>query len=50
MQNDLEKGKIKAILESQLKPCLTEMLQAISEQYGEDVLNDYEEIIKELIA
>lgn len=50
VQNDLEKGKIKAILESQLKPCLTEMLQAISEQYGEDVLNDYEEIIKELIA
>ena len=49
VQSDLEKGKIRAIIEKQLKPCLTEMLQALAEQYGEDVLNDYEEIIKELI-
>lgn len=49
VKDDLEKGKIKAILELQLKPCLTEMLQSLSEQYGEEVLNDYEEIIKELI-
>ena len=50
VQNDLEKGKIRAILEHQLKPCLTEMLQALSDQYGEEVLNDYEEIIKELVS
>ena len=50
VQSDLEKGKNRAILEKQLKPCLTEMLQALAEQYGEDVLNDYEEIIKELIT
>lgn len=49
VQSDLEKGKIRAIIEKQLKPCLTEMLQALAEQYGENVLNDYEEIIKELI-
>lgn len=49
VQNDLEKGKIRAILEYQLKPCLTEMLQALSDQYGQEVLNDYEEIIKELV-
>lgn len=49
VQSNLEKGKIRAILENQLKPCLTEMLQALAEQYGEDVLSDYEEIIKELI-
>ena len=34
----------------QIKPCLEDMLQALSEQYGEDVLNDYEEIIKELVS
>lgn len=50
VQNDLEKGKIRAILENQLKPCLTEMLQALSDQYGEEVLSDYEEIIKELVS
>ncbi|MCF1284359.1 hypothetical protein [Streptococcus sinensis] len=50
VQNDLEKGKIRAILEQQLKPCLTEMLQALSDQYGEEVLRDYEEIIKELVS
>lgn len=50
VQNDLEKGKIRAILEHQLKPCLTEMLQALSDQYGEEVLSDYEEIIKELVS
>ena len=49
VQNDLEKGKIRAILEYQLKPCLTEMLQALSDQYGQEVLNDYEVIIKELV-
>ena len=49
-ENDLEKGKIRALLEHQLKPCLTEMLQALSDQYGEEVLNDYEEIIKELVS
>ena len=46
----MEKGKIRAILEHQLKPCLTEMLQALSDQYGEEVLSDYEEIIKELVS
>lgn len=50
VQNDLEKGKIRAILEHQLKPCLTEMLQVLSNQYGEEVLCDYEEIIKELVS
>ena len=50
VQNDLEKGKIRAILEHQLKPCLTEMLQVLSDQYGEEVLSDYEEIIKELVS
>ena len=49
LKNDLERGKIRAILEKQIKPCLTEMLQALSEQYGEDVLSDYEDIIKELV-
>lgn len=48
--SDLEKGKIRSILEMQIKPCLEDMLQALSEQYGEDVLNDYEEIIKELVS
>lgn len=50
VQNNLEKGKIRAILEHQLKPCLTEMLQVLSDQYGEEVLCDYEEIIKELVS
>ena len=50
LKNDLERGKIRAILEKQIKPCLTEMLQALSEQYGEDVLSDYEDIIKELVS
>ena len=49
VRTDLEKGKIRSILEEQIKPCLTEMLQALCEQYGDDVLHDYEEIIKELI-
>lgn len=49
LKNDLERGKVRAILEKQIKPCLTEMLQALSEQYGEDVLSDYEDIIKELV-
>ena len=49
LKNDLERGKVRAILEKQIKPCLTEMLQALSEQYGEDVLSDYEDIIKELL-
>ena len=49
VSSDLEKGKIRSILEEQIKPCLTEMLQALCEQYGDDVLHDYEEIIKELI-
>ena len=49
VRSDLEKGKIRSILEEQIKPCLTEMLQALCEQYGDDVLHDYEEIIKELI-
>lgn len=48
--SDLEKGKIRSIIEMQIKPCLEDMLQALSEQYGEDVLNDYEEIIKELVS
>ena len=49
-KNDTQyKGKIRSILEEQIKPCLTEMLQALCEQYGEDILHDYEEIIKELI-
>ena len=39
-----------SILEKQIKPCLTEMLQALSEQYGEAVLSDYEDIIKELVS
>lgn len=50
IKNDLERGKIRSILEQQLKPCLTEMLQALSNQYGEGVLHDYEEIIKELVS
>ncbi|MBM9832568.1 hypothetical protein IAG15_15550, partial [Enterococcus faecalis] len=50
IKNDLERGKIRSILEQQLKPCLTEMLQALSNQYGEEVLHDYEEIIKELVS
>ncbi len=49
LKNDLERGKVRAILEQQIKPCLTEMLQALSEQYGEAVLSDYEDIIKELV-
>ena len=49
VRTDIEKGKIRSILEEQIKPCLTEMLQALCEQYGDDVLHDYEEIIKELI-
>ena len=49
LKNDLERGKVRAILEKQIKPCLTEMLQALSEQYGEDVLSNYEDIIKELV-
>ena len=49
LKNDLERGKVRAILEKQIKPCLTEMLQALSEQYGEDVFSDYEDIIKELV-
>lgn len=50
IKNDLERGKIRSILEQQLKPCLTEMLQVLSNQYGEGVLHDYEEIIKELVS
>ena len=50
LQNELERGKVRAILEQQIKPCLTEMLQALSEQYGESVLSDYEDIIKELVS
>ena len=50
LKNDLERGKVRAILEEQIKPCLTEMLEALSEQYGEAVLSDYEDIIKELVS
>lgn len=50
LQNELERGKVRAILEQHIKPCLTEMLQALSEQYGEAVLSDYEDIIKELVS
>ena len=50
LTNDLERGKVRAILEKQIKPCLTEMLEALSEQYGEAVLSDYEDIIKELVS
>lgn len=50
LKNELERGKVQAILEKQIKPCLTEMLQALSEQYGEAVLSDYEDIIKELVS
>lgn len=50
VKNDLEKSKIRAILENQLKPCITEMIQALAETYGEEVLHDYEEIIKELVS
>lgn len=50
VKSDLEKGKVRAILENQLKPCITEMLQALADSYGEQVLNDYEEIIKELVS
>ena len=50
LKNKLERGKVRAILEQQIKPCLTEMLQALSEQYGEAVLSDYEDIIKELVS
>ena len=50
LKNELERGKVRAILEKQIKPCLTEMLQALSEQYGEAVLSDYEDIIKELVS
>ncbi|MDU2328178.1 MAG: hypothetical protein E7D87_11300, partial [Streptococcus salivarius] len=32
LKNELERGKVRAILEKQIKPCLTEMLQALSEQ------------------
>ena len=46
LKNELERGKVRAILEQQIKPCLTEMLEALSEQYGEAVLSDYEDIIK----
>ena len=49
LKNELERGKVRAILEQQIKPCLTEMLQVLSEQYGEAVLSDYEDIIKELV-
>ena len=35
--NDLEKGKIRSNLEEKIKPSLTEMLQALSEQYGDAV-------------
>lgn len=50
LKNELERGKVRAIIEKQIKPCLTEMLQALSEQYGEAVLSDYEDIIKELVS
>ncbi|MBN2942883.1 MAG: hypothetical protein JTJ18_12760 [Streptococcus sp.] len=50
LKNELERGKVRAILEKQIKPCLTEMLEALSEQYGESVLSDYEDIIKELVS
>lgn len=50
LHNELERGKVRAILEQQIKPCLTEMLEALSEQYGEAVLSDYEDIIKELVS
>lgn len=50
LKNELERGKVRAILEKQIKPCFTEMLQALSEQYGEAVLSDYEDIIKELVS
>lgn len=50
LKNELERGKVRAILEQQIKPCITEMLQALSEQYGEAVLSDYEDIIKELVS
>ena len=50
LTNNLERGKVRAILEKQIKPCLTEMLEALSEQYGEAVLSDYEDIIKELVS
>lgn len=46
----LREVKVRAILEKQIKPCLTEMLGALSEQYGEAVLSDYEDIIKELVS
>ena len=50
LKNELERGKVRAILEQQIKPCLTEMLEALSEQYGEAVLSDYEDIVKELVS
>ncbi len=50
LKNELERGKVRVILEQQIKPCLTEMLEALSEQYGEAVLSDYEDIIKELVS
>ena len=50
LKNELERGKVRAILEKQIKPCLTEMLEVLSEQYGEAVLSDYEDIIKELVS
>lgn len=50
LTNDLGRGKVRAILEKQIKPCLTEMLEALSEQYGEAVLSDYEDIIEELVS
>lgn len=50
LKNELERGKVRAILEKQIKPCLTEMLEALSEQYGEAVLSDYEDIIKESVS
>ena len=50
LKNELERGKVRAILEQQIKPCLTEMLEALSEQYGEAVLSDYEDIIKEFVS
>lgn len=50
LKNELERGKVRAILEQQIKPCLTEMLEALSEQYDKAVLSDYEDIIKELVS
>ena len=50
LKNKLERGKVRAILEQQIKPCLTEMLEALSEQYDKAVLSDYEDIIKELVS